>query len=57
MFFVVYTMCCLSDVLDGYVARKTKTTSKCGEGLDSVADFVFIAILLVVFIPFFTWDT
>ena len=50
-FFVLYALCCVSDVLDGYVARKTHTTSKIGAALDSIADFVFIAVMLVIFIP------
>jgi CDP-diacylglycerol--glycerol-3-phosphate 3-phosphatidyltransferase len=56
LFFAVYSLCCASDILDGYVARKTNTASKLGETLDSVADFVFIAIALVIFIPLLTWE-
>jgi CDP-diacylglycerol--glycerol-3-phosphate 3-phosphatidyltransferase len=56
LFFVVYALCCVSDVLDGYVARKTKTASRCGEVLDSIADFIFIAIVLIIFIPLLAWD-
>ena len=56
LFFAVYTLCCVSDILDGYVARKTKSTSKSGEVLDSVADLIFIAIILVIFIPLLAWD-
>ncbi len=44
------------DILDGYVARKTKTTSKLGETLDSIADFIFITIVLVIFIPLVAWE-
>ena len=50
-FFVLYVLCCASDVIDGYVARKTNATSKLGEILDSIADFVLIAVMLVIFIP------
>jgi len=56
LFFIVYALCCVSDILDGYVARKTKTTSRSGEVLDSIADFIFAAIVLVIFIPLFAWD-
>ena len=55
-FFTVYILCCVSDILDGYVARKTKTTSKLGEALDSIADFIFIAIVLFIFIPLIVWE-
>jgi CDP-diacylglycerol--glycerol-3-phosphate 3-phosphatidyltransferase len=50
-FFVLYALCCASDFLDGYIARKTNTASKFGETLDSIADFVLIAVMLVIFIP------
>ena len=56
-FFVVYILCCASDFLDGYVARKTNTTSKSGEILDSIADFVLIAVMLVIFAPLLAWES
>ncbi len=56
LFFAVYCLCCASDVLDGFIARKTNTTGKFGETLDSVADFVFIAVMLVIFIPMLEWE-
>ena len=56
LFFIVYALCCVSDILDGSVARKTKTTSKSGEVLDSIADYIFITIVLVIFIPLLAWD-
>jgi len=51
LFFTLYIVCGASDILDGYVARKTKTTSKAGAILDSVADFVFIGVILYKLIP------
>jgi len=56
LFFIVYAVCCASDILDGYIARKTKTTSKLGEVLDSIADFVLVAVLFVIFIPLLAWE-
>lgn len=56
-FFVVYTLCGLSDILDGYVARKTNTVSKLGEVLDSIADFVFVITMLVIFILIISWES
>ena len=55
-FYTVYILCCVSDVLDGYVARKTSTESKLGEALDSIADFALIAVMLIVFIPLLAWE-
>ena len=46
-FYVLYLICGLSDVLDGIVARKTNTVSSLGAKLDTFADFIFVAILLI----------
>jgi len=50
-FITVYLLCGLSDVLDGYIARKTKTESKLGSRLDSVADFVLTVSVIIVIYP------
>jgi len=44
-------MCGISDVLDGYIARKLNASSKFGQVLDSVSDLIFICIVLSIFIP------
>ena len=46
-FYVLYLFCGLSDVLDGIVARKTNTVSSLGAKLDTFADSIFVAILLI----------
>jgi CDP-diacylglycerol--glycerol-3-phosphate 3-phosphatidyltransferase len=51
IFYVVYVYCIASDIIDGYVARRTKTTTNIGAILDSSADLTLIAIMLIVFIP------
>ena len=50
-FFVLYFICGFSDFLDGYIARKTKSSSKLGANLDSLADFIFISVILFSIIP------
>lgn len=46
-FFVAgYIICGITDIADGYVARKYKAESKLGSSLDSVGDMVFWAIIL-----------
>jgi phosphatidylglycerophosphate synthase len=50
-FFAVYLVCAGSDVLDGYIARKTGTVSKLGDNLDSVADFIMDVVLIIVLFP------
>ena len=52
-FYFIYTLCGVSDALDGYIARKTNTTSMLGEILDSTADFIFVFAALYIFIPLF----
>ena len=47
----LYLICGLSDILDGYIARKTKSTSKLGANLDGLADFIFIIVILYSIIP------
>ena len=56
LFFIYYSICGISDVLDGYVARKTNTVSKSGAILDSVADFILVAVMLILFIPMLILD-
>lgn len=50
-FYVVYTLCGLSDVLDGLIARLTKKTTEFGAKLDSVADIMFYTVMLVKVFP------
>lgn|GEM_PF-3047978 len=50
-FIAIYLLCGLSDVLDGYIARRTHTESTLGSRLDSDADFVMTAVVLVVLYP------
>lgn len=47
IFFILYILCGLSDVLDGIIARKTKTDSKFGARIDTVADFIFALVVLI----------
>lgn len=50
-FYIIYTFCGITDVLDGFVARITKSTSEFGARLDSVADLLFYGIMLVKILP------
>lgn len=51
-FFVVYSICGFSDVLDGWIARKYKLTSELGARLDSIADMMFYFVMLLKMIPY-----
>lgn len=50
-FHVMYVSCGISDVLDGYIARKTHTESSFGAKLDSLADLVIAAVLIIILCP------
>ena len=51
IFYLLYFLCGLTDMLDGYIARKTKTESDFGARLDSIADIVFVAVCVVKIFP------
>ena len=60
LFAVLYLLCGVTDVLDGFVARKLHTESKIGEMLDSAADLVFAAayagrVLPLLCVPVWVW--
>ncbi len=50
-FYIVYTLCGISDVLDGLIARLTKTTTEFGAKLDSIADIMFYMVMLLRIFP------
>ena len=50
-FYVLYTAAGLSDILDGWIARKTNTATKFGAKLDTFADIVFAAVVLIMLLP------
>ena len=51
-FFTIYLVCGISDVLDGYVARKTNTVSSLGGKLDSVADLIMVLVVCLLLCPY-----
>lgn len=51
LFYIVYLLCGLSDMADGFIARKIHTESAFGAKLDSIADFVFIIVVLIRILP------
>ena len=57
-FWVVYAFCGITDMTDGYMARKLKAETKAGALLDSVADIVFViccSCKLVLILEFPSW--
>ena len=56
LFLVIYGYCCISDVLDGFLARASHSEDRRGQILDSTADIVLTVCLLACLIPFLPWE-
>ena len=50
-FWVLYALCGISDMVDGWLARNLQAESKTGAVLDSVADIVFVACCAIRLLP------
>ena len=54
-FWVVYSACGISDMADGYIARKLHCESRTGALLDSVADLIFVVCCCFKLMPLFAF--
>lgn len=50
-FWVLFVVCGLTDMADGFIARRTNTVSKAGAKLDSIADIVFVVVCAIKILP------
>ena len=50
-FYFFYLLTGITDIMDGFVARRTNTVSELGSKLDTIADFSFIAVCLIKLLP------
>lgn len=50
-FYALYITAGISDMVDGWVARRTHTVSEFGAKLDTIADIVFVIVCLVKLLP------
>ncbi|MBO4694276.1 MAG: CDP-alcohol phosphatidyltransferase family protein [Clostridia bacterium] len=50
-FFMVYTATGITELFDGYIARKMNLTSAFGAKLDSIADLLFYTVSLIKLLP------
>ena len=50
-FYVFYIAAGLSDMLDGFAARRTSTVSELGARLDTMADLLFVVMCLIKLLP------
>ena len=60
LFWVLYIFCGISDIADGWLARKLKCVTQTGALLDSVADICFVAccawkLLPILELPWWLW--
>ena len=51
VFFALYALAGVTDMFDGYVARRTGTESELGARLDSIADLVLAIVCLAKVLP------
>ena len=50
-FYILYILCGVSDMIDGTIARRTKSTTKFGAKIDTIADLVFVVASLIKILP------
>jgi len=50
-FYALYITAGVSDMADGWVARKTNTVSEFGAELDTIADIIFVIVCLFKLLP------
>ena len=56
-FYIMYLFCGITDMIDGTIARKTKSVSELGAILDTVADSAFVAVSFVKILPLMEFPT
>ena len=50
-FYIFYFLAAFTDMIDGWIARKLELKSSFGAQLDTVADFIFVAVVLIKVLP------
>ena len=53
-FYIIYIYCGISDMLDGFIARKSKNESEIGARLDSASDIIFVIVSMIKILPILT---
>ena len=54
-FLLIYVIAGITDLLDGFLARRFHVESSFGARLDSAADFLLCAVLIFTFLPYYHW--
>ena len=57
LFYVLYIVAGVTDMIDGIVARKTNSVSEFGSKLDTIADFVLVVTCLIKLLPVLDIET
>ena len=60
VYWIIYVLCGISDIADGWLARRLKCVTKTGALLDSLADICFVAccvwkLLPILELPLWLW--
>ena len=55
-FLVIFSVCGITDILDGYLARRLDACYEHGHTLDSLSDAVLAVIMLYCIIPVLAWE-
>ena len=50
-FYIVYVVCGISDMVDGTIARMTKSATELGARLDTIADSIFAFAIIIKIAP------
>ncbi|MBR2744135.1 MAG: CDP-alcohol phosphatidyltransferase family protein [Clostridia bacterium] len=50
-FCIIYIYCGISDMLDGFIARRSKSESELGARLDSGSDSIFVIVAMIKILP------
>ena len=51
LFLTLYLLCGLTDMADGIIARSFNAETRLGSKLDSLGDFLFFSVAMLMFIP------
>ena len=51
MFYILYTICGISDMVDGTIARRANSVSEFGARLDTIADTIFAITVIIKIAP------
>ena len=57
VFYMLYLIAGLSDMIDGTIARRMNSVSEFGARFDTAADFAFVVVCLIKFLPVLSMPT